>query len=319
MRPVRVTAPGASLVAAAAHGGRRHGRDGRHHDLGRGRRPLRAAEFPVLSTSRTATSSGTWSTSSSNYTTLRAQNEAELSGKGWEIESSLTLNQQLITNVILSGGKYYGGGGFGGRAAPSDASRRLPPGRSADAGADAARADAPSEVRDGRHRGALRRHDRPERSRHAHAQRHLARRDDDRLRPRGVARSVGDLEHPQRDPEREPRVPRLRQFLRTQWWRRRAFRNVPHPRESSGGSSVATGGGASANGGGGGGGGGCVASPQSSAGSVAGFGAIAALLGLALVRVRTRRRSARAQWAGKRVGKRAILRPTARTPGEKSS
>jgi hypothetical protein len=41
------------------------------------------------------------------------------------------------------------------------------------------------------------------------------------------------------------------------------------------------------------GGGGCVTSPQSNAGSAAGFGALAAFLGLTLVRVRTRRRSAR--------------------------
>jgi hypothetical protein len=55
-----------------------------------------------------------WSVGASNYTTLRAQNEANLQNRGWEIESSLTLNQQLITNVITSGGVYYGGGGVGG-------------------------------------------------------------------------------------------------------------------------------------------------------------------------------------------------------------
>ena len=69
--------------------------------------------------------------------------------------------------------------------------------------------------------------------------------------------------------------------------------------DAAGGAPNAAGGstsGSTAAAGGGGlndGGGGCVASPQSSAGLAAGFGAIGALLGLALVRVRTRRRSAR--------------------------
>jgi hypothetical protein len=55
-----------------------------------------------------------WSTNASNYTTLRAQNESNLGGKGWELESSITLNQGLITSVIESGGIYYRGGGFSG-------------------------------------------------------------------------------------------------------------------------------------------------------------------------------------------------------------
>jgi hypothetical protein len=68
-----------------------------------------------------------WSTSSSNYTTLRAQDEAQYNGKGWELESSLSLNQQTISGVILSGGVIstgYGGGGsgVGGGPPPSDAS-----------------------------------------------------------------------------------------------------------------------------------------------------------------------------------------------------
>jgi len=61
-----------------------------------------------------------FSTSSSNYTTLRATDEAALKGRGWEIESSLDLSQQLISNVILSGGQYYGGGLS--EVAPSDPS-----------------------------------------------------------------------------------------------------------------------------------------------------------------------------------------------------
>jgi len=77
-----------------------------------------------------------FSTSLSNYTTLRVQNEATLHNGGWEMESSLTLNQQVITNVILSGGRYYpGSGGFG--AAPADPSLDYLPVNASDAGADA--------------------------------------------------------------------------------------------------------------------------------------------------------------------------------------
>jgi hypothetical protein len=86
-----------------------------------------------------------WSTSSSNYTVLRAKNEAALGGKGWEIESSLEINQQIITNAILTGGQYYapsGLGGFGGsgfsgfpQASPVDATQDYLPIGDPDAGA----------------------------------------------------------------------------------------------------------------------------------------------------------------------------------------
>ena len=49
MRPVRVTTPGASLSLPLRMASDRHRRRHRHHDLGRRRRPLRAAELPVLS------------------------------------------------------------------------------------------------------------------------------------------------------------------------------------------------------------------------------------------------------------------------------
>jgi hypothetical protein len=63
-----------------------------------------------------------WSQSISNYTTLRAQHEAALNGKGWELESSLSLAQQTISGVVLSGGVYYQyGGGYA--PPPSDASQ----------------------------------------------------------------------------------------------------------------------------------------------------------------------------------------------------
>jgi hypothetical protein len=75
-----------------------------------------------------------FSTSSSNYTTLRAADEAALKGRGWEIESSLDLSQQLIGNVILSGGQYYGGGLS--QVAPSDPSLDYLAVGDPDAGAD---------------------------------------------------------------------------------------------------------------------------------------------------------------------------------------
>jgi hypothetical protein len=92
-----------------------------------------------------------YKTSSSNYTTLRVVNDAKFQNKGWEIESSLDLNQQLITNVILSGGQYFGGGrGFGGgiaAAPPSDPSADYLPQGSADAGADGGKFLTAEEVR----------------------------------------------------------------------------------------------------------------------------------------------------------------------------
>ncbi len=51
-----------------------------------------------------------WNTNASNYTTLRVQKEASLKNAGWEIESSIALSAQIIKNVIVSGGQYYGNG-----------------------------------------------------------------------------------------------------------------------------------------------------------------------------------------------------------------
>jgi hypothetical protein len=76
-----------------------------------------------------------WSANLSNYTTLRVQQEAKLKNAGWEIESSIALNQQLITSVIQSGGQYYGNGLS--TAPPSDAAQDYIPVGSADAGTDA--------------------------------------------------------------------------------------------------------------------------------------------------------------------------------------
>jgi hypothetical protein len=120
MRPVRVTAPGASLALplrmAAVGTGATVGitiwvvGDGRYEPQNF---PFYRIEDKDLVWD--------WKTYSSNYTTLRAQNDSNLQGKGWELESSLTLNQTLITNVINSGGVYYNGGGVG-VGAPSQAS-----------------------------------------------------------------------------------------------------------------------------------------------------------------------------------------------------
>jgi hypothetical protein len=60
--------------------------------------------------------------SASNYTTLRSQKEAALGGRGWEIESSIDVNEDLIRGAILSGGSNTVGG--------------LPPGAASEASLD---------------------------------------------------------------------------------------------------------------------------------------------------------------------------------------
>src|SRR5580698_1305808 len=147
MRPVRVTTPGASLSLplrmAAVGTGTEVGitiwvvADGRYEPQ----------NFPFFHIDDSAL---VWdfAMNQSNYTTLRVQNEANLMGKGWEIESSIGLNEQTITNVILSGGQYYGGGGFGGPvAAPADPSLDYLPIGSPDAGTDAGETQTAEEVR----------------------------------------------------------------------------------------------------------------------------------------------------------------------------
>ncbi len=109
MRPVRVTMPGASLSLplrmASVGTGAITGitiwvvADGRYE-------PQNFQFFHIDDSSLV----WDWSTNLSNYTTLRVQQEANYKNAAWEIESSVALNQQLITNVILSGGQYYGNG-----------------------------------------------------------------------------------------------------------------------------------------------------------------------------------------------------------------
>jgi hypothetical protein len=149
MRPVRVTTPGASLSLplrmAAVGTGTTVGitiwvvADGRYEPQ----------NFPFFHIDDSAL---VWdfSTSQSNYTTLRAQDEANLKGKGWEIESSISLNDQIITGVILSGGQYYGGGGGfggGGVAAPADPSLDYLPVGDPDGGAEGGVTESAEDVR----------------------------------------------------------------------------------------------------------------------------------------------------------------------------
>src|SRR5262249_1935088 len=125
MRPVRVTSPGASLSLplrmAAIGTGASVGitiwvvGDGRYEPQ----------NFPFYHVEDTDLV-WDWKISASNYTTVRVQHEAQLCGKGWEIESSLTLNQQVITNVIQSGGVFYGRGGVGAVPASNAADDYLP-------------------------------------------------------------------------------------------------------------------------------------------------------------------------------------------------
>jgi uncharacterized protein DUF2330 len=150
MRPVRVTTPGASLSLplrmASIGTGVTVGitiwvvSDGRYEPQ----------NFPFFHIEDSALV-WDWNTSSSNYTALRTQNESALGGKGWEIESSLTLNQQLITSVILSGGQYASNGGIGAGSVaqllPSDATQDYLSVGDPDAGADAASYQSADDVR----------------------------------------------------------------------------------------------------------------------------------------------------------------------------
>jgi uncharacterized protein DUF2330 len=150
MRPVRVTTPGASLSLplrmASIGTGATVGitiwvvSDGRYE-------PQNFPFFHIDDSSLV----WDWSTNSSNYTTLRTNNETALGGKGWEIESSLTLNQQLITSVILSGGQYFSAGSAQGggisQAAPSDATQDYLAVGDPDAGDDAGGYQSADDVR----------------------------------------------------------------------------------------------------------------------------------------------------------------------------
>jgi MYXO-CTERM domain-containing protein len=88
-----------------------------------------------------------WSSNISNYTTLRVQKESALKNAGWEIESSIALNEQVVKNTIMSGGQNFNNG-LG--SAPVTASDDYLPIGSADGGAGAGDAgyESADQVRD---------------------------------------------------------------------------------------------------------------------------------------------------------------------------
>jgi hypothetical protein len=134
MRPVRVTTPGGGLSLpmrmASIGTGVRVGitvwvvADGRYEPQ----------NYPFY-TIDTSALVWDWKTSSSNYTTLRALDDALLQNAGWEIESSVTVSEQTITNVILGGGQYSGPGI--GQGAPVDATQDYLPVGTLSGGSDA--------------------------------------------------------------------------------------------------------------------------------------------------------------------------------------
>jgi hypothetical protein len=145
MRPVRVTTPGASLSLplrmASIGTGAITGitiwvvADGRYEPQ----------NFPFFHIDDSQLV-WDWSSNISNYTTLRVQDEANLMNAGWEIESSIALNEQLITNVITSGGQYYGNGLSS--SAPIDATQDYLSVGDPDAGAADGGYESAEQVRD---------------------------------------------------------------------------------------------------------------------------------------------------------------------------
>jgi uncharacterized membrane protein YgcG len=147
MRPVRVTMPGASLSLplrmASIGTGAVTGitiwvvADGRYE-------PQNFKFFHIEDSQLV----WDWASNISNYTTLRVQNEANVKNAGWEIESSIALNTQVIKNVILNGGQYYGNGLAS--VAPADATQYYLPVGATDAGVPAGDAgyESADQVRD---------------------------------------------------------------------------------------------------------------------------------------------------------------------------
>jgi hypothetical protein len=78
-----------------------------------------------------------WATSSSNYETLRLANEAKLGGRGWQIESALSLSQYNF-GLTLAGNVEYDSNGVGGYTSAEVESDAGAP----DASAGMTRADA---------------------------------------------------------------------------------------------------------------------------------------------------------------------------------
>jgi len=147
MRPVRVTTPGASfslpLRMASVGTGAVTGIT--IWVVGEGRYEPQNFPFFHIDDSQLVWD---WKANASNYTTLRLQREAALKNAGWEIESSITLSDEIIKNVIVSGGQYYGNGLASG--APVDATQDYLPIGDADAGASTIDAgyESANQVRD---------------------------------------------------------------------------------------------------------------------------------------------------------------------------
>ena len=106
MRPVRVTTQGASAVLplrmVAVGTGATTGIT--LWVVGDGRYEPENFPFFTISDSQLVWD---WTTSSSNYDTLRLSQENSLGGKGWQIESSLELAQSSVTNLVT--GQQFGG------------------------------------------------------------------------------------------------------------------------------------------------------------------------------------------------------------------
>jgi len=105
MRPVRVTTAGASpilpLRMVTAGTGATVGIT--LWVVGEGR--YEPDNFPFFHI-ETDEISWSWKTSSSNFKDLRAQKEAALNGRGWEIESSLAIPSSQVINYVTNGSPY---------------------------------------------------------------------------------------------------------------------------------------------------------------------------------------------------------------------
>jgi uncharacterized protein DUF2330 len=111
-------------------------------------------DFPFF-TIKSSELSWDWSTSSSNYETLRLSKESALGGRGWQIESSLDLSQYLITNTLLGAiqRNFSGAGGYvDPTPIPSPGSGEDAGG--ADGGNDSGEATDSSDVESGTHADA---------------------------------------------------------------------------------------------------------------------------------------------------------------------
>ena len=123
MRPVRVTMPGAAatlpLRMVSAGTGLKVGitlfviAEGRYE-------PANFPSFLIKDDELV----WDWSTSLSNYRTLRADKQAASKNRAWEAESSIDIDGGSIRQAILSGGRI--GGGFGGGAPASAAADYAP-------------------------------------------------------------------------------------------------------------------------------------------------------------------------------------------------